>query len=150
MKKIIILLFAILLTISSFAQEKKKGEVEHAFGFAAGTTTGVGPSYRFLYHGIGMQFAFLPMISEEYSYYNAGITFIVSLNKYRHTRLFLYQSNNWVHSSSSYNRMKNGLGLGFEFASDHFSLNLMGGYANYDFKKLYPTVEIAFFYKFSK
>ncbi|MFZ6052462.1 hypothetical protein [Halocola ammonii] len=155
-KTITIALIVLITPIFTFAQEEvtikeKKDEVSsfmkynHDLGFAIGTVTGVGLSYRHWFNNtklqkFGIQATFAPyLINKNYQEYHGGISFLYRIADSEHVSLFMYQANSIEYADSRpsssdndrdvYSMISNGLGVGVEIlALKHLSINVMTGY----------------------
>lgn len=180
MARLRILLFAtpVLLTCAAWAQDAPPAGVvqpldkpavkhyKHSLGFAAGTSTGYGLSYRFTPNRFGVQATFMPLMNERETRLSIGLTFLYTLVEAEKCSLFLYQGNHLLHrqyEAYAYGwpwppeeltvrdtQMTHGLGVGMEFIlAQRVGLNLMGGYALYDhLKTLDFTGEVGLYFKF--
>ena len=152
---------------SDFVQKYKWG-----IGLGLGATTGLGFSLKYHPKRIGIQLNFIPYIDNENSekFISAGLTLTHDLEKTKYSNFYLYFANSLIYRSfqttydeytpyigyttyyntDSYLKYNSGLGFGFEFDTQRrVVLNLMGGYAQYDwFNKLFFTAEAAVYYRF--
>jgi len=170
MKKLLVLLLGIFIMLNSFAQYSDTTVVQrkHEFGIQAGSTTGVGFSFRYWPNKFGLQFTMLPVKTDQETYFNVGLTGLYSFYSSRNTRFFGYLGNNYVvdnYTTSNYdyqsgktintgpsnNKKYNiGFGPGFGFGS-RVRFNLMVGYGFYDiFGKfeIYPAGEIGLYFRY--
>ena len=77
MKKIIILLALCLIPLSVFNQEIEPTEYgKNEFGAHVGSTTGLGLSYRHWFAKTGFQLTAVPIISDDFYFVSAGLTFL--------------------------------------------------------------------------
>lgn len=166
------LLFSTVLSSTVFAQDTlliahDNTPIKHAIGFALGSSTGYGLSYRYQPNKWGIQINFAPYKAKNESNYNMGITLQYTLSTFRSTRLFLYQANSWNYhyikdagftnywnsqapSTTTTYELSNAVGAGIDISlADRISLNLMTGYGAYqNFQEFNLSGEMALFYKF--
>ncbi len=151
-----LLFFFILIEISP-VQAQNETDYKHAFGVAAGFTTGYGLSYRFTPNKFGIQATFAPYVDNEREMFSIGITFLYIIVKAENLNLFLYQGNQYFYNKKKLTTpievneyFNNGIGIGLEFTfQKRFGFNIMGGYAGYeDFNKINFTGETALFFRF--
>jgi hypothetical protein len=160
-------IFSILIAFSFLnanAQEEpvqNQKEYKHYIGAAAGFTTGYGLAYRYNPGRFNVQVAFSPDKNYDDVTISSGITFIYHLLREERFNFFLYQGNHYHYNhyryynswndtfySSTYSELNNGLGIGFEFHYNRFSLNLMTGYGFFDYgRRLSMTVESGIFFR---
>lgn len=171
MKKIFLLFTILLLNITAvFSQEKVDSSLSKYIGAAAGTSTGIGLSYRYLADNLGAQIVFAPIGAGL----NIGIAGFKTLKKTNNTRLFLYFAANIMYENyelleyeDDSDTLKDpiqveeiyrsiGIGPGLEiYIFKHIVLDIMFGYKyNYDYgyfdsvKGLGFTGEVALYYRF--
>jgi len=161
----------LLMSVTAFAQEnEKKCELNHAFGFNVGSTTGIGLSYQ-LWHKqkCALQLTAGPRITNENDQYlNFGLGGIYKLRDRNRVDFLTYGGVNFIHTrgieydysgpyygNNSYikttNQVNVGAGIGFEFnLAGDFYVNAMGGFGAYSTNNrwsLLPAGEISLFYK---
>lgn len=149
-----------------------------SLGIGAGFTTGLGVSYRYFPKKAGFQLNLAPYY-ENYgkeAFISAGLTFLFNLAENKYNAVYAYFGNHLLHTSFQKNKdeyvynpltqqfeyftenttkvrdiINSGIGLGFEFSTKkRVTLNLMGGYAQYNtFERLFFTGELALFYRFN-
>jgi len=166
MRKTAVLISFILFVANAAAQDtlSSDNKFKHYVGFAGGTTTGYGMSYRMLCGKNGLQINAAPMSNKYNKNYNAGVTLLRCLNEEAKTKLFVYLSNSLLFNRS-YNRYcypppcksvtydtykyNTGLGLDFEFKMFRSVVfNLMGGIGAYNsFESINLAVEGGIHYK---
>lgn len=169
-KIVLLLLSALLLQNLVSAQNSDNGVEErykHAIGFGAGFTTAYGISYRFFPGSFGAQATFAPYKDGEDVRISTGLTFLYRIIESEKLNLLLYEGNHYYYdryqheyydyfSNTFYEETSTdeflniGVGFGVEFIiAEHFSFNLMGGYAGYDgFRRIGLTGETGIFYTF--
>ncbi|MFM7022821.1 MAG: hypothetical protein ACKOXB_07555 [Flavobacteriales bacterium] len=158
----------LLLAGSAIGQsDTSKCHLTHAFGFNAGTTTGIGLSYQ-MYHKnkCGLQFTASPFIySADNQRLNFALTGLYKLRDREVVDFVSYASLNYIYiRQQSYvfydaidtypivntNKVNIGAGIGFEFDfKKNFKASLMGGFAGYgtDNKwQVLPSIESSLFY----
>jgi len=155
----IMIMLLIFLSTSILGQENKNDEKseqqKHSVGLAAGFTTGLGLSYRYLPKKLGVQATFLILPNNYYSSFGATVLFKVIQRQ--NSWFYLYQSNLYsTYRTSGFNcgcpyyEWFNGIGFGTEiFLGRHFGLNFMGGAGFYEnFDEFTVTGETGVYYKF--
>lgn len=123
----------------------------HSFGFAAGVTTGVGLSYRYIPGKLGIQTTFAPLfINEHNTAISLGFSFLYNLAKTEKVNFYMYQGNHFLTDVDSEFTMFNGLGIGIELIFwKNIGYDLMVGYGLFDtFKEVSITGETGFFFLF--
>lgn len=177
---IISLTFLMVLSFTfSFGQMNTENKYQkiykHSLGLGAGATTGLGFSYRFFPNKYGFQINIAPYY-EDYgnnAFVSAGLTFLYNLAESRYTAVYAYLGNHYIYTSSKSDiytwdpvagqhvvtnsetnrteQFNTGIGFGFEFCTTKkITLNLMGGYAQYNsMEKLFFTGEAALYYRFN-
>lgn len=171
--------FSVVLLLSLFfncnAQTINATSSAHSLGFTAGTTTGVGPCYKYMPKQLRAQvtydLAYPPYSPNTLKGYGGGITFFQRLTEHELLNLFCYES--FFTKSYPLDRkysphqirkyiINEGAGFGLELSDLYgFSLSAMMGNGNYgDFTKgvnhhysyyysnLGPTIEVALYYTF--
>lgn len=148
--------------------------IRHEVGFSAGTTTGLGPTYRLWLNRYGIQINAHTALKENREFYKFGYCFFFSLLRTPVNNFFLYQGNN-IRFISEYQMRSNwpiswdpmpytnytqkgdaSLGLGYELFQGPGKLNpiglsIMTGLGAYDnLKTISYSAEIAVLYKFNK
>ena len=163
----------LLLSAGVFAQEKekeKKCELNHAFGFNVGSTSGIGLSYQ-LWHKqkCAMQLTAGPRLaSVDDQNLNFGLAGIYKLRDKNRVDFLAYGAVNYIYKRgypsvtdynwnsveykvSNFNKVNIGVGIGFEFnIAGDFYLNAMGGYGAYSTNNMWrlsPAGEASIFYK---
>ncbi|OFX62214.1 MAG: hypothetical protein A2046_00895 [Bacteroidetes bacterium GWA2_30_7] len=151
---------------------------KHSLGAGAGFTTGLGISYRYFPKKLGFQLNVAPHYQDygKEAFISAGLTFLYNLSESKYSAVYAYFGNHLLHTSevkkqgdSFYNSatgyyeytytdhtvvkdvINSGIGFGFEFNTQkRVTLNLMGGYAQYNsFERLFFTIEAALYYRFN-
>lgn len=150
MQKSIIILLLIFASLPSFSQENNFDEPKkHYIGATAGFTTGVGFSYGYFPNNFGLQITGMPIKTDDYFFYNIGLTAFYKLYNKKRFSTYLYLSNLYV--SENENKEYN-LGGGFGIESGKFVVfRLMIGYGFFDVIhaiNIFPTCEIGLYYKF--
>jgi hypothetical protein len=170
MKKILLIICSFFVLQYSFAQENEKLEIrKNEFGINAGTTTGVGLSYRFWPARIGFQLTALPIKVDKDVWVSGALTFLCKYYEAEYVRCFAYlgnhfiydnkkyrsydplpyQNNNYYEAKSTY-QYNIGLGTGFGFGKT-VKYNIMIGYGAYDITgkfNLLPAGEMGLYYSF--
>ncbi len=152
---LIIIFLSAFFPFVSFAQEVVEKPVEkesnHNVGFVAGYSTGLGLSYKYENGKNGVQFSFLPIISENFTFVSLGCTLMHTFYEAENSGLFVYQGNHLIVFDESTMYVA-GLGVGMDFTlTKKISFSLMGGYAlnNYERGRLLSmSLESGLFYKF--
>lgn len=137
------------------APDKEKVAINHNLGFAWGTTSAYGLSYRFYVNRFGIFTTYSPYIDKEITAHHLGYGILFNLIEGESSTLFLYQSNYYMWEFNKQEDFKtqysnHGLGLGIEFIIlKVIGLNAMMGYGSYkDFVHIGVTVEGGLYYKF--
>ena len=168
--KLFSFLMILMMSTSVFAQKKDtaKCALSHAFGFNAGTTTGVGLSYQmYSKNKIGFQVTAAPFIySEDNQRLNFALTGLYKLRDRDYVDFVSYASLNYIYvrepsytydynynyfqTVSNTNKINVGAGIGFEFdMKKYFKMSVMGGFAGYSTNnrwQLLPSIEGSLFY----
>ena len=160
MKKFSLIIIALMLFGSSFAQEDYVVEQRNnEFGFHLGATTGMGLSYRHWINKTGFQLTLLPIKSDNYTFISAGVTGLYTIRQSRLVRTFLYlgghvidreREGGYFIDDKDYTQYNIGFGPGFAFGKS-VTFNVMAGYGLYDITgefNMYPTGEIGLYFKF--
>jgi hypothetical protein len=160
MKHYLILITTLIsLSVSAQNEESSTEYNGHQIGIHAGSTTGIGLSYRYWGKTFGVQTTFLPTANKSSTYINSAITLLVKLKDFEKVRLFGYLGNNYIYEKrpryqsigwgnyypyTSINHTYNlGLGFGLDITlAKRLGLNLMFGYGGYDLIN-YPSLTIA-------
>jgi hypothetical protein len=150
---------------SVFSQEVQEEKPKsNEFGGQAGFTTGVGLSYRHWFNKVGFQITALPIKTDNFRFYSAGITGLYSFIDSKYVKVFGYIGNHYYYreyeeitlfdntdddmtTKQSYNI---GFGPGFAFGRI-VTFNLMIGYGLFDVLgefNMFPTGEIGLYFKF--
>ncbi len=176
----IALVFLIVFSLSfAFGQKSTENEYQkiykHSLGIGVGFTTGLGISYRYFPKKFGFQLNVAPYYQDygNEAFVSAGATILCNLAENRITAVYAYLGNHYFYQSNKSNEsrwdpvtqqyiydntktikkdfLNTGIGFGFEFnTSKRVTLNLMGGYAQYNsFEKLFFTGEMALYYRFN-
>lgn len=162
-------IFMLLITVTAFAQDdltvKKTKVRKNGLGLHAGSTTGLGISYRHWPDKFGFQVTFLPMISSSNSYVSLGITGMYKVSEMQALDVFLYGGNHFIYRNNNYDNYQGyseydnsswtwnfgaGAGLDIKMAKV-LRLSLMTGFGNYDIMGDYTFTfagEIGFYYMF--
>lgn len=152
-----------MILVGAFATTSSWGEDSpvygHYFGFAGGTSTGNGLSYRSWPDTFGLQVTVLPVVTNTAQYGSVGITGLWTLSDLQWTKFFTYLGASTEAGRSDGVRGWDGraalaAGIGFEFLwFDHIAFDLMAGYglqANYPKTTTFGTtfsVESGLFYR---
>ena len=143
-----VLLWILLTSVLSAAQEKPAAEVEkgfypHNIGAGAGFATGNGLSYRHWFPSkFGFQITMAPLYSKNEQWVSAGLSVLRIFKQARFVNLFGYAG---IHGLYRYNEFEDekteetkteeiktvylGAGPGIDIHFWHLSLNIMFGYA---------------------
>jgi hypothetical protein len=168
----IFLAIMIFLFISTniFAQDnltvRENKTRKNAIGLHAGSTTGLGISYRRWPDQFGFQATFFPMISKEQSYLSLGVTGMYKVSELKAMDVFLYLGNHFIYRKDNYYydpayyqeyenaywkwNLGAGGGLDIKIAKV-LRLSIMTGFGNYDIFGDYAFTfagEIGFYYMF--
>ncbi len=168
MKKTFLFIISLMIMQGLFAQndgsfQSKKNEI----GVHAGSTTGIGLSYRFWPGKFGFQLTALPIKQDDELWVSGGLTFLYKFYDAKYVRVFGYLGNHYqydnskvyeynYHTGTSYlvkdenSKYNIGIGPGFEFGST-VRFNIMLGYGAYDILgefNLLPAGEIGLYYNF--
>ncbi len=171
-KKYIFSFGLILLFIPSyvFAQDnltvKENKTRKNAIGLHAGSTTGLGISYRRWPDAFGFEVTFFPVVSREHSFVSLGITGMYKVSELRTIDVFLYMGNHFIYRKENYYydpvyyqdydneywtwNFGAGGGLDIKIAKV-LRLSIMTGFGNYDIFGDYTFTfagEIGFYYMF--
>ena len=162
-------IFILVSTVTAFAQEEltvEKTKVrKNGLGLHAGSTTGLGFSYRYWPDEFGFQVTFLPVISSTNSFVSIGVTGMYKVSEKKSVDLFVYAGNHFIYRKDDYYydpgypeydnsswTWNFGLGVGMDIKIGKvMRLSLMTGLGNYDIFVDYTfTVagEIGFYYMF--
>ncbi len=89
-----------LVCISTFAQQENGSQKKptkqfvepsgHAIGALITSTNGKGLAYRYWKNKLGVHTSFIPIVTDERKFYNAGVTGYCSLRKYEIGSLFFH------------------------------------------------------------
>ena len=164
MKKIGFFCFFVLLSYSGKTQLTSS---PHHFGLHAGTTTGLGLSYRYWPNKLGIQLTAAPYWAKNDFNIYSGLTGLLSIKENSTSEFFTYLGASFnsdkgyfeIYENGMYteyqqvdNRLNLGLGIGFRVTFlEVFDLNLQGGYGVYDITENIisrPTGEIGIYYRF--
>ncbi len=152
MKKRIILLAICFLSLSVFSQEEENVTNKNEFGVHLGSTTGIGLSYRHWFNNSGFQLTALPILTDEYDFVSAGLTFLHSFKNSKYFRFYGYIGNHVMYNTDIANDFQYNIGIGPGFAfGKSVRFNLMVGYGLYDVTdrlNTYPSGEIGLYYCF--
>lgn len=157
MRLLTVLLLGAFATSPSWGQDSQ--DYDQYLGFAAGTSTGMGLSYRSWTGTFGYQVTAAPLISNYRQSGSLGIAGLWTLSDLQWTKFFTYGGaaaqvgqDDWDPEWAGQATL--GAGIGFEFIwFDHIALDLMAGYG---FQTSFPkmntfgtnfTVETGLFYR---
>lgn len=159
-----IILFTLILIVLSLGRSEAQNEdsapienkvkIGHGLGFAAGTTSGYGLSYRIFFNRLGIFLTYAPYQNEEESTYVLGYGFLLNLVEGEKAIFFLYQSNVLIKQGGTADNAgtysNHGLGLGIELIiAKAVGFNLMGGFGIYEQSAIIPvTIDVGLYYKF--
>jgi len=134
-----------------FAQkeENKSNKLNNEFGIHAGSTTGLGISYRRWVGRVGAQVTALPIKSDNSTFVSAAATALFSIKENDYVRSYLYLGNHFVINDDK-TKHSIGFGPGFSFGK-YVAFNIMSGYGVYDVGgefNIFPTGEIGLYVKF--
>lgn len=152
-------IFIFCLIIFSFSGLASNGQVDtisydRQIGVHAGSTTGVGYSYRQWMGNFGVQ-ATAIYGKKEGRFGSAGLSVMYSIHQTSYTRFYWYLGNAIYYSKEAYSNYSEyfydiGSGPGFAFGRD-MQFNLMFGYGIYNSNEglsIFPTGEIGLYYCF--
>ncbi len=158
--------FILLSTVTAFAQDdlvvEKTKVRKSGLGLHAGSTTGLGISYRYWPDAFGFQLTILPIISSSHSWVSMGITGMYKVSEMQALDVFLYAGNHFLYRNDNYSdpyveynsdwAWNFGLGAGLDIKmAKVLRLSLMTGFGNYDIFGDYTFTfagEIGFYYMF--
>ena len=175
MKYELIIFLLLCFLIHAKAQESENVVYPHQLGLHAGSSTGIGLSYRYWPGKLGIQATFIPLKTDDSwkdlmgiqqfyrnivpqiqfarntTFISIGLTGLLTLKPYDHFNLFSYLGNHllFLDENTYYNT---GIGLGFAIDKP-VSFNFMVGYGLYDILNginLFPTLELGVYYRFQK
>jgi len=156
MKQILFILPILFLTVYTNAQDSTK-TTKHFIGLHAGTTTGIGFSYRFWPKKIGIQITTIPTFSPNKNiYFSSGISALLTLKQTKHIDIFSYLGNHLLYEQdrvTQYNDFGElvtftkkeytyNIGIGFGLKVNflkNLDLSLQAGYGLYDLNKTINT-----------
>jgi len=169
MKTLFILLLS-LLSFSSFSQDSiELAFPKHYIGLHAGTTTGIGFSYRFWPKKLGIQATSVPIFTKDGYLISFGLSGLYTLKTGKYVNLYSYVGNHLaltqttqyyydpilqkdtetIINSTSYNI---GAGIGYQIKFlKVLDFNLQGGLGFFEINKitsLGPAGEIGLYYHF--
>ncbi|WP_070138236.1 hypothetical protein [Crocinitomix algicola] len=143
-----LLIISLMCSIFGFAQNGTKTEPSegaHHIGLHAGTTTGLGFSYRFWPGKIGFQLTGVPIFDSHSSFVSAGASFLYKFNDNEVVDFFGYVGNHLLHRTYGYNNSTNltynasiGIGLKIDFL-EVLNFNLQAGYGVYNMTETVRT-----------
>ena len=155
MKKTIICITILFCSIISLGQlshlnQTDSNKVIHKLGMHAGTTSGLGLSYKALFKNKTMiQLVTLPIASKDYKYINSGISLKQKLKDYPEWDFYSYCALNYIHirsknyyynyqydsnvTTNSYTDLVNtSVGISVEYGKGEFvKWSVQAGYALY-------------------
>jgi len=171
-KSLILICLCIFITAS--AENTEKAFSPHQVGFILGSSTGMGPSYKFWPGRFGIQLSFLPYkvdsewddlldvqgIAQEVFNYerpttgqdkfiSLGLSGLWTFKQYKNYKLITYLGNHLILTNDK-NIYNIGSGVGISF-DKRVSFNVMLGYGAYDIIHdilFFPAAEIGFFIRF--
>ncbi len=171
---ILLLCFSICLSVA--AENPKPEYGPHQVGFCLGSSTGMGPGYRYWPGKFGLQLAFLPykvdskwndlldvqgyaenIFSYQHpsegqeTFISIGLTGLYAFKQYKSYTLLSYLGNHLIITENDeiYN-IGGGVGISFE---TRVGVSLMLGYGAYDILntlKFFPSGELGVFFRFNK
>lgn len=167
MKKIFVIVVCGLIVANLVAQERDstRNKWTNEFGFHAGSTTGIGLSYRYWPKKLGVQFTILPVKSPDETFVSVGLTALYSIYNSRHIHFYGYLGNTvlvnnykryyYFTDDDSYERVHStkyniGFGPGFGVGT-RVRFNIMLGYGFYDVTdefNIYPAGEMGLYFRF--
>lgn len=107
-------------------------EHDHALGGILSNTRGAGLSYRYWPGKHGLQVSFLPINTDDLSFYNTGIAHLFMIRREKLASLYLSSSTSFVHYNGQ-NQLRLGLAPGVEFHFvDFVGVHTSFGYGLYD------------------
>ncbi len=135
MKKLNFLILSLIISTSGLlAQEEENVRTSHKFGFHAGSTTGIGFSYKFQPKKLGIQVVGAPFfLNNGNIFYSLGLNGLFRFQESRKIDVFAYFGNNLI--SVQQERMYNigiGGGMDIHLWPKVLDLSLQLGYGIYD------------------
>jgi len=170
MKYLILLVLAFPLCTTLTAQSGVAVQHKHQLGLHAGTTTGVGLSYRYWPGKLGIQVTLLPYKNDgdwndnvdehiinrfagleipRGQFVSIGFTGLLRIKQFGRSAMLGYFGNHLLMLENN-NSYSTGIGIGFAYEAP-VSFNLMLGYGAYDITNslvLFPAAEIGLYYRF--
>ncbi len=141
---LILILTLLFLLPSELLAEENQSSGKRGIGFHAGSTTGVGLSFRYWPESIGFQATFLPIVTEDYRFISFGVAGLYTLHQHDNLSLIGYTGfrlhREFQHNNSGWQSNPNidqitfgfGLGPGFKYEySQVLTANFMIGYGLY-------------------
>ena len=170
MKTITFIAFSFLFCLPSMAQTTIPVQYRHQLGLHAGSTTGIGLSYRYWPGKLGIQATLLPYKNnsdrnentERQDFYqiagidiprgqfvSIGLSGLLKIRQFNKSIMFTYLGNHFLllRNKTSYSA---GAGIGFAIDAP-VSFNFMLGYGAYDITNslvLFPAFEIGVYFRF--
>lgn len=156
----LIALSCILLALLLKANSQDVKPITNEIGIHAGTTTGIGLSYRHWFNKNGFQITAVPIKNDYRQYYNAGLTYLHTFYQSTHVCFYGYTSVNYVYHHRAHETWANddllnekiNLGVGPAFSFGRVvKFNLMVGYGMYDVVNKFETNfagEVGLYYTF--
>jgi hypothetical protein len=159
----LLIVFIFLFSFSLSAQNADNNDIpkrSNELGIHAGSTTGLGLSFRHWSNRFGVQFTALPIKTSDTQFISGGLTGMYSFNNKKYHRFFLYLGNHiLVLDESDYYgeptnteiRYNAGFGTGFEVGKN-VRYNIMIGYGGYNLTDgndylLLPAIEMGLYFK---
>lgn len=172
MKHILILLIYFSISSLSFSQEEAETQplikTKHFVGLHAGSTTGIGFSYRYWPKRLGIQVtAFSSFDYDKEIWSSNGLSILYTLKETKHIDIFSYLGNHltyekWLSnqfddvgniiSSTKVSRTRNNIGIGIGLKIDFLEdldFNIQAGYGLYDITNDFNTLiagEVGLYY----
>jgi len=164
------LILILLLCNLAISQTGKTVSNGHQLGVHAGTTTGVGLSYRYWPGKVGFQATLLPYKNEAEGtedheigrfypfsdlelpggqFVSIGLTGLAGIKQFGRSLMFAYWGNHLLLLDDQ-SVFSSGIGIGFSYDAP-VSFNLMLGYGAYDITNslvLFPAAEIGLYFRF--
>lgn len=144
---IFLALFLFSLYHLSAQEDTISKRLNHSLGVSAGSTTGLGFSYRFLPNKWGVQITGVPVFEQYRNVFSAGLTALYRLREHEKMDVFLYLGNHILFEKpknlypgsqgtwepSTYSQYNAGLGAGVNInIADYLDLSLQLGYGVYN------------------
>jgi len=153
----------ILFAFNMNAQNEDNNTIvnrSNELGIHAGSTTGLGLSFRHWSNKFGVQLTAIPIKANDFQFISGGLTGMYSISNKKYHRFFLYLGNHvlimdepdyYDEPSESEIKYNVGFGTGFEVGKN-VRFNIMVGYGGYNLLNgsdymLLPAAEMGLYFK---